>query len=676
MKIIQFPLTKVTLGFVLGILVNYYLKCGVTIALFGLLTTSFIFAITYYFTEKKGLNSIFFGFSTYFLSFCIGLSALTLHTHYFQKDNYAHNESLFNHEKTLVVVVREKIKKTNFNQRYIVIIKEIDTKPQTGRLILNIRENCDDSTFEIGSQLKFKTTLIKNSLPKNPYQFNYSEYLNNKQIYAQVYCDKSEIKKSPLVIKDIWYYSSKLRSRIIQNLKKNKFNETELNVAVALIMGQQQAIDPEIVQDYQYAGAVHILSVSGLHIGFILLFITFLLKPLPNTTQNSFIKLLIIILALILFGIIAGLAPSVVRSIVMFSFVAIGKHLKRADNIYHTLLVSILIILLFEPYFLFDVGFQLSYVALFFIVWLQPLLVLIWSPKNRIFKYIWDILTVSFAAQIGTLPLSIYYFHQFPGLFFITNIVIIPIISFIMLIGVLVMFLAAMNTIPLFLSKTLEWNIYYLNKIIHFIASAEHFVIKNIPFTTTFLILSYIVIITTIIWLKKPSFNTLKIACTAIILIQLNYINHKLGTQKEKEWIIFNSKKESLITSRNGQKTTLFTNNSNNNLKNSLITTYTVGTFSYITATKRIQNFEYFNGNKILIIDSTGIYPENINPYLILLTQNTKINLDRLIEKLNPKIIVADATNYTNVVQFWKESCKKQKIPFYSTSEKGFFRLR
>jgi competence protein ComEC len=108
----------------------------------------------------------------------------------------------------------------------------------------------------------------------------------------------------------------------------------------------------------------------------------------------------------------------------MFSFVAIGYQL-RSVNVYHTLLVSIFLILLFQP-FLFDVGFQLSYIALFFIIWLQPLLASIWSPRNKPLKYIWGILTVSFAAQIGTMPLSIYYFHQFPGLFFITNLAVIP----------------------------------------------------------------------------------------------------------------------------------------------------------------------------------------------------------------------------------------------------------
>jgi competence protein ComEC len=223
----------------------------------------------------------------------------------------------------------------------------------------------------------------------------------------------------------LFYFASLIRNRIIRNLEKNHFHKTELSVVVALILGQQQDISPEIVRDYQYAGAVHVLSVSGLHVGFILLFITFLLKPIPNSRRGAFVKLITVILFLWAFGLLAGFAPSVVRSVTMFSFVAIGMYLRRSVNIYNTLAISALLILLFQPSFLMDVGFQLSYVALFFIVWLQPLLASIWIPKNKIVQFFWDIITVSFAAQIGTFPMSIYYFHQFPGLFFITNLVIL-----------------------------------------------------------------------------------------------------------------------------------------------------------------------------------------------------------------------------------------------------------
>ena len=206
---------------------------------------------------------------------------------------------------------------------------------------------------------------------------------------------------------------------------------------------------------------------------FIMIFINFILKPIPNTKKGSFIKLISILISLATFAIISGLSPSVLRSVVMFSFLAIGNHLRRSGSIYHTLLVSILLILLFEPYFLFDVGFQLSYLAVFFIVWLQPVLKQIWTPKRKISKTIWNALTVSFAAQIGTLPLCLYYFHQFPGLFFVTNIVIIPLLSFIMIAGIIVMILTIFIVPPILLIEIFEKSIYLLNQTIHIVASFD-----------------------------------------------------------------------------------------------------------------------------------------------------------------------------------------------------------
>jgi competence protein ComEC len=450
-----------------------------------------------------------------------------------------------------------------------------------------------------------------------------------------------------------------------------------LAVAIALILGQQQDISPEIIKDYQFAGAVHILSVSGLHIGFILLFVTFLLKPFPNTKRGSFIKLIIVLLSLFTFGLIAGLAPSVLRSVTMFSFVAIGMFLRRSTYIFHTLLVSMLLILLVQPSFLFDVGFQLSYLALFFILWLQPLLAQLWLPKNKIVNYFWEILTVSFAAQIGTLPLSIYYFHQFPGLFFVTNLVIIPFLSVIMALGVLVMVLATFGWVPLFLSKSLEWSIYILNRIINSIASLEQFIFRDIPFNWQLLLCLYLLIIATIIWFKKPNFNRLVLALVAIVVFQLAYFQTQWTVLNQNELVVFNSNKNTLIAERNGKNITLYANDSLLKLayQNQALTSYSMGNFSHLKFKKRLQNVLFFNGNKILIIDSLGIYPTSIRPDIVVITQSPKINFERFLKTAKPKMIVADASNYRTYQKMWKVTCLIEKIPFHATAEKGFYKL-
>ncbi|MBW4359285.1 ComEC/Rec2 family competence protein [Flavobacterium taihuense] len=677
MKVLQFPLTRITIVFITGILFSYFLKLTPFI-LFVFLAIPVTIFIAAYFSNKRNTKFQFhFGIATYLLAFSIGNITQTVHTDSYQQNNYTHCRNIFDQNYTFTLTLREKLKNSAFNERYIAIINSIDQEKFTGRIILNIRKDSLKHSLAIGNQLKINASLYKNTPQKNPNQFDYQKYLENKQIYAQLYAEPSEIQLSSEIVKDIWYYTAQLRSRIIKNLEKNKFHNKELNVAVALIMGQQQEIDPEIIQDYQYAGAVHILSVSGLHIGFILLFITLLLKPFPNTRKGAFIKLLITLAALLLFGILAGLAPSVVRSVTMFSFVAIGQYLRRSVNIYHTLLVSILLILLFQPSFLFDVGFQLSYVALFFIVWLQPLMAKLWQPKNKILNYFWDILTVSFAAQIGTLPLSIYYFHQFPGLFFVTNVIVIPFLSIIMGVGCLVMVFASFNWVPFYLAKILEISIFYLDKIIGSIASLEQFIIKDIPLNAPLLISSYLVIITTIISFEEKRFKNLVWALSATIMLQLSALVTKWEVQNQDELIVLNTSKNTQLVERNGTAATLFANDSllKNSKKNMLLSSYLTANFSTLKEKHRLNNLMYFKGNKILLIDSSMAYPKSIRPDILIITQSPKMNFDRLLQTIKPKIVVADASNYKSIQKRWKMTCDQQKIPFHATSEKGFYKI-
>ena len=677
MKVLQFPLARITIGFLAGILVAFYFQPNLQLVFSLLFVVFCTFVLAYFFSKREFVNLIYFGLTTYFLAFGIGATTQIIHTNSFQKSNYIHSEILFEKPHLVAVTVREKLRSTAYNDRYIVLVNQVGDVLKSGRMLLNVRKDSLNHTFEIGTHLQMNGSLYKSGPAKNPNQFDYGKYLESKQIYAQMYADASEIKIGSVIEKDVWYYTSKLRTKIIKNLEKSNFNKAELNVAIALILGQQQDISPEIIRDYQFAGAVHILSVSGLHIGFILLFVTFLLKPFPNTRRGSFIKLLIILASLASFGLIAGLAPSVLRSVTMFSFVAIGMYLRRSTNIFHTLLVSMLLILLVQPSFLFDVGFQLSYVALFFILWLQPLLAQLWTPKNVIANYFWEILTVSFAAQIGAFPLSIYYFHQFPGLFFVTNLVIIPFLSVIMALGVLVMVLAAFDFVPLFLAKSLEWSIFILNKIINSIASLEQFIIQEIPFNWQLLVSVYLLLIATIIWFKKPSFNRLALALIAIIIFQITYFETHRRIQIQSELVIFNSKKNTMIAERKGENITLYANDSllKKASKNKTLASYAMGNFSSLKSKKSLQNLIYYNGNKILIVDSLGVYPKDIHPDIVLFTQSPKINLERFLQTTKPKFVLADASNYRTIQKLWKATCLKQKIPFHATAEKGFYRL-
>ncbi len=677
MKILQFPLTRITIWFVFGILFSFYTSPNPNFVFISIGISFSLLVLAYFLSKNDFIQKIYFGAFTYLLFFQIGIFTQIINTDSYQADNYIHQIKNETDEHSVEVVLREKLKSSVLNDRFIGVVKRIDNRESSGKILVNFHKIKGNSKLNIGSNFLIKGTVYRHKNPINPDQFDYGKYLTNKSILGQMYADSYQIKISKTTDKDIWYYSDFLRNKILNNLEKSNFSKDELHVVAALILGQQQDISPEILHDYQFAGAIHILSVSGLHVGFILLFITFLLKPLRKNKVGNTIRLVTIIVSLWGFAILAGLSPSVVRSVTMFSFVAVGMHLKRSTNIFHTLLVSVLLILLFQPSFLFDVGFQLSYVALFFIFWLQPLLENLWTPNNKIAIYFWEILTVSFAAQIGAFPLSIYYFHQFPGLFFVTNLIIIPFLSVIMALGVFVMVLAAFDYVPEIPAKILEYSIYILNKTINWVASFEQFIIKDIPFNWQILLSLYLLIVAVIIWFKKPTFHKLAFALTALLLFQTTFIVTRWNNQNQEEWIVFNIKKNTLITERTGEKLVTFCNDSIRKeiATNPTLKSYLIANFSSISNQKKIQNVFYFKDKKILILDSLGIYAKNINPDIIVITQSPKLNLERLLKTYKPKIIVADASNFKTYIKVWEATCRKEKIPYHATGEKGFYRL-
>lgn len=675
MIILQFPLARIGLFFILGLLLYQkgFQPNGFVVFIFLFVGLVGLVTMHRYANKRNAFKS--FGWLVALLSVVLGLSTAAFDQDTRNRLHYSHlteDQVPYHFQLTL----HEKLKSTKKNQRYVAIIKSINHRKSLGKILLNIRHSSQNTNIPIGSHLAVDGLLYHNKAPFNPNQFDYSGYLENQQIYAQIYTLWPKL-KIITTENTIWSKFSNFRTKIIDNLKKSNFNETELAVMIALLLGQQQDIDPETLQEYQLAGAVHILSVSGLHVGFIMLFINFLLKPIPNTSRNTYIKLLIIVVALWSYGILAGLAPSVVRSVTMFSFVAVGQHLRRSVNVYHSLLVSVLLILLWKPSFLFDVGFQLSYLALFFILWLQPLIADFWQPKNKITRYIWDILTVSLAAQLGTLPLSIYYFHQFPGLFFVTNVLVLPLLGIIMVVGLVAVIIGCFGIVPKFVIVPLTMMIAIQNKCIGWVASWDALVFKNIGFTAAMLWTSYLVIIALGLWLQKPIYKKVVLAMVSVLLLQIVCLHNKWQSTNTQEMIVYHQKKSTMITERKNNKVILFGNDSIQNTiaKNQILQSYLTANFAKLTQRENLQNLYYFNTKKILLIDSSATVPLNIKPDIVILVNSPKINLERYLSAYTPKQIVADGSNYKSYIRLWKATCHKAKIPFHITNEKGFYKI-
>jgi len=566
------------------------------------------------------------------------------------------------------------LKSSNFHNKYVVNILSIDSKNVIGKALLNINKDSTQGLLNLDDIVFTKTQFLEVTPPLNPHQFNYKNYLKKQYIHHQFIVSYSELFKTTKRDHTIYGSAANLRTHIQSKLKNYSFNQDEYAIINALLLGQRQDISKEIYDNYAQAGAIHILAVSGLHVGIILFLLNYLLKPLEYLKRGKYIKISIIVILLWCFAVIAGLSASVTRAVTMFTIIGIAMHYKRPTNIYNTLAISIFILLLFKPNFLFDVGFQLSYLAVLAIVIIQPKLYKLIKPKNKIFNFFWNILTVTLAAQIGVVPLSLYYFHQFPGLFFLSNLVIIPCLGIILGFGILIIVLASVNKLPQVLADAYALIITTMNNFIEWVSHQEAFVFQNISFNLVQTILSYLLIATILYTIICKTYKSL-ISVLALIIISQFVLLFDSQSKLNYEFIVFHKTRHTMLGFKSNNNLLLHhsLNDSVFSLDKTIIN-YRVGAVIKDIDYKPLENVYQINTKKLLIIDSIGIYKSlSFKPKIVLLRNSPKINLNRMIDSIQPELIISDGSNYKSYQKRWKLTCEEKKIPFHSTREKGAY---
>lgn len=276
--------------------------------------------------------------------------------------------------------------------------------------------------------------MIRND--QNPFEFDYRSYMARRSIFRQVYLPARAWEKSDVSSEfSITVQAEKARLRLLRIFRQHIHDKKALHILSALILGYKRGLDTEIKQTFAAAGAMHVLAVSGLHTGIIFLLMSFFLGSLRKHKTGRWVFVVIMLAVLWCFAFITGLSPSVKRAATMFGFVAVGEGLRRQSNIYNTLSASAFFLLLFHPNDLFEVGFQLSYSAVWGIVWLQPRLDRLVPVSNRILRYGWNLVAVTASAQVATFPLSVYYFNQFPVYGCLSNLLVIPAVTLLIPLG-------------------------------------------------------------------------------------------------------------------------------------------------------------------------------------------------------------------------------------------------
>lgn len=472
MRFSEFPFLRYILFFVLGILLYPLLDSLSPQFYLGIL--AFLF-LTYLLLLLVNERSKHFSFMAWLpiLAYAQLIFAGAFFTHL--KDSQHDPDHILHRQKPLTgylaVVLGNDEQKPNSIANRLLLTSGFEGKdqfPVKGEILIYHRE---EEGLLPGQLLWVKGMPQEISPPKNPGEFNYRKFLQRQQISHQHFIGNQFYKLGMVNVQPLEDLFLKIRSGILREMDLKITDYQANQVAKALLLGQKKNMEKDLSEAYASTGAMHILAVSGLHVGIVYGFFFLFVKPFRLSVGKRILYLSFLILIIWGYALLTGMSPSVMRAATMFSLMALAQMNSRSPSIFNAIALSALILLVFDPFLIYAVGFQLSYMALLGILLFQPLIVGIWLPKNRIVEYAWQISSVGIAAQLATFPISVYYFHMFPTYFILSNLIAIPGAFLIMSIGVPFMVVAK---VP-YLSDALAWMVEKLILLLnHLIFTVQH----------------------------------------------------------------------------------------------------------------------------------------------------------------------------------------------------------
>lgn len=327
------------------------------------------------------------------------------------------------------------------------------------------------ATLRRGDELLVSTRLAPPANNGNPDEFDYARYLRRKGYSGTAYVADGHWRKTGHdASRTVSQVALDYREKVVGLYRSLGFETDELAVLAALTVGDKEELSDDIVETYSVSGASHVLALSGLHIGFLYALLLFVLRPLWRRWQRlKPLLLLLLVLFLVSFAFFTGLSSSVVRSVVMFSLLAFAGLQPEKPLTLNTLAATAFLMLLCKPVWLFDVGFQLSFSAVAAIVLVQPKLYALWKVDNRFLRYLWGLMTVSMAAQLGTAPLVIFYFSRFSTHFLLTNLWVIPMVSLVLYSAVFLLMLTPLPFVQHLFARVVEALVHVQNEVLRWI---------------------------------------------------------------------------------------------------------------------------------------------------------------------------------------------------------------
>lgn len=557
--------------------------------------------------------------------------------------------------------------------------------PATGTIFLYLKKDSLPPGIQPGNEIVFRKPLqpIKNN--GNPGGMNYRRYCLFQGITHQVFLQEKEMlvtgNRRPSALDGLLWT---VRDITLSVIKKYIPGTKEQGVAEALLIGYRNDMDRELAQAYSNTGAVHVIAISGMHLGLIYVLVLALFKPFERKRAVKWLKPVVVIFVLWLFTLVAGAAPSILRSAVMFTCMAVAGSMGRKTNIFNTLAASAFLLLCINPFSLWDVGFRLSYAAvLSIVIFMQPLYQL-FSIKNKWADALWKLNAVTLSAQILTVPVVIFHFHQFPNLFLVANLVAVPLSGFILFAELILMAVSIIPPLAFFTGKITGYMIFTLNYFIEWCGSFSFAVTGQLQMNGWECICLFLIIILLSRWLFRRTAKTLLLALSSMVVFGLLRLYEKGERQLQRSLVVYHIPGQQAVDFIFGSS--YWFKGDSAVRENGFLQNFHLDPSRILFNIKEKKAapfayrhpFYFFEGRTILLLDSGYRFLPGNDPLpvdVLVLSHNPRIYFTEQAKTFQIKQVVADGSNPAWKMKLWRADCDSLKIPFYETAEDGAFIL-
>lgn len=574
--------------------------------------------------------------------------------------------------------------------RMEVAVEEIRTNglwtQANGNVLVYVSNNSELPALRFGDQLLIKGAPVELGPPGNPYEFDFRRFLSFRNVYHQQFVKSGQIQVvSHTRSKGFLYYSQLARAWAADRLKTLVKTPQEQAIALALVLGVTDGLDNELQQAYAASGAMHVLAVSGLHVGIIYWMILLLLKPIQGFSWSAWPIAAISLLCLWSYAFITGLSPSVLRAVTMFSFIVVARPFARGTNIYNTLAASAFILLLYNPFLIMSVGFQLSYLAVVGIVYLQRPLYHLWEPKSRILDWGWNITCVSIAAQTATFALGLLYFHQFPVYFLFSNLFVIPGSFIVLVLGIVLLTVSFIQPFAAGLGWLLETFIRILNSGVFAVEGLPYSLINGVHVTTFQCWTMMLMILAMILVFEFRKFRWVMVALLFAVAFagarwwhyrsevdRSRLVVYRVSRHGALEWIDHGDAwfYADSVLARDEARIRFHIRPNRIGSGVSHVTVNSVG------LAKQFGGYRLFDfkGTTLIWIDRRGaVLPRQISADYAVIGNNALKSLDTLLSHVKAKIIILDSSNSAPYEARMRKEAEIKNIPVHSVQMQGAF---